>query len=112
MSRYPKSLEVRGDFFSSGIWTRRAAGLLRGKMVSYEDLALSEELASRFVEWLRRHDLHGRKSGFDVFTFDAMGMALARDLQDLVGPLTTVHYSGTKPASIFRWIRSKFQRRP
>jgi hypothetical protein len=112
ISSNPKYLEVRGEYFSSGIWTRRAAGLLRGRMVSHIDLALPDGLASQFTEWLRRHDLHGRKPGFDVVTFDAMGMALARGLQDLVGPSTTVSYAATKPLSIRGWIRSKIRHRP
>src|SRR6187401_2052452 len=65
-SAYPTALDVRGDYFSSGIWTRRAAGLLRGRMVSHGDLGLPDALASQFTEWLRRRDLHGRKPGFDV----------------------------------------------
>ena len=110
MSSYPRKLEVRGEYFSSGIWIRRAGGLLHGKMVTHSDLALPEELASRFTEWLRRHDLHGRKAGFDVVTFDAMGTALARDLQDLVGPLTNVQYAKAGPTSILRWISSRLRR--
>ena len=105
---YPK-LEVRGEYHSSGIWTRRAAGLLRGKMVSHADLELPEELAARFTEWLRRHDLHGRKSGFDIQTFDVMGSVLAKDLQVQVGPSTRVQYTATRPTSIFRWIGSRLR---
>jgi hypothetical protein len=118
MPHYPKTLEVRGDYSSSGIWSRKAAGLLRGAMVHHEDLGLPEELASRFREWLRRHDLHGRKSGFDVVTFDAIGMKLTRDLQELVGPLTHVNFAPAAPEqrwngrSIVRWIASKFRHRP
>jgi hypothetical protein len=118
MPQYSKTLEVRGDYSSSGIWTRKAAGLLRGAMVSHGDLALPEELASRFREWLRRHDLHGKKAGFDVSTFDAIGMELARDLQEHVGPLTQVNFAPVateqrwKGRSIARWIASKFRRRP
>jgi hypothetical protein len=118
MAFYPKNLEVRGDYSSSGIWTRKAAGLLRGKMLRHVDLDLPEELAARFTEWLKRHDLHGRKAGFDVFTFDAIGVTLTRDLQTLVGPLTRVDYA---PASdqprgiglaILRRISSWFRDRP
>jgi len=109
MSLYPKKLEVRGDYFSSGIWTRTAAGFVRGTMVSHSDLALPEELASKFTEWLRRHDLHGRKPGFNVITFDAMGTALARDLQDLVGPVTKVRYAAIQPSSILRWIGARIR---
>jgi len=118
MPQYPKTLEVRGDYSSSGIWTRKAGGLLRGAMVSHGDLALPEDLASRFREWLRRHDLHGRKAGFDVPTFDAIGLELTRDLQELVGPLTQVNFSPVaaegrwKGRSIARWIASKFRHRP
>ena len=110
MSPYPKDLEVRGEYFSSGIWTRRAAGLLRGKMVSHGDLALPDGLSSQFTEWLKRHDLHGRKPGFDVGTFDATGLALAKSLQDLVGPSTRVKYAATRPRSLLGWIRSRFRR--
>ncbi|HLY12084.1 MAG TPA: hypothetical protein VKW04_22470 [Planctomycetota bacterium] len=110
MSAYPKNLEVRGGYFSSGIWTRRAAGLLRGKMLSYGDLSLPEELASRFAEWVKRHDLHGRKEGFDVFTFDAMGRGLANDLQRLVGPSCHVHYAGVFPSpSLLGRIVARFR---
>ena len=112
ISPYPGNLEVRGEYFSSGIWTRRAAGLLRGKMLSHGDLALPEELAAQFTEWLRRHDLHGRKPGFNLVTFDAMGSALARGLQDLVGPSTRVRYTPTRPLSILGWIRSAVRRGP
>lgn len=112
MLPYPKDLEVRGDYHSSGIWTRRAAGLLRGKMVSHGDLSLPDGLASQFTEWLRRHDLHGRKPGFDVGTFDATGRALAKSLQELVGSSTRVNYSAIKPPSLFGWIRSRFRRKP
>jgi hypothetical protein len=118
MQQYPKTLEVRGDYSSSGIWTWKAAGFLRGTMVSHGDLALPEELASRFREWLRRHDVHGRKAGFDVATFDAIGMELTRDLQELVGPLTQVNFAPVaaeqrwKARSIARWIASKFRHKP
>jgi hypothetical protein len=118
MLHYPKTLEVRGEYSSSGIWARKAGGLLRGAMVSHGDLALPEELASRFREWLRRHDLHGRKSGFDVLTFDAIGMKLTRDLQELVGPLTQVNFAPVAAEdrwngrSIVRWIASWFRPRP
>jgi hypothetical protein len=118
MPHYPKALEVRGDYSSSGIWTRKAAGLLRGGMVSHVDLALPEELSARFSEWLRRHDLHGRKSGFDVVTFDAIGMKLTRDLQALVGQPTEVRYTPFDPErrwngrSIVRWIASQFRDKP
>jgi hypothetical protein len=118
MTSYPKNLEVRGDYSSSGIWTRRAAGLLRGTMLSHGELDLPEELAARFTEWLKRHDLHGRKSGFDVLTFDAMGATLTRDLQTLVGPLTRVDYAPASGhprelgLSIFRRISSWFRHRP
>lgn len=112
MSPYPKDLEVRGDYFSSGIWTRRAGGLLRGKMVSHGDLALPDGLASQFTEWLRRHDLHGRKPGFDVGTFDATGRALAKSLQELVGSSTRVNYAAITAPSLFGWIRSGFRRKP
>jgi hypothetical protein len=118
MPHYPKTLEVRGDYSSSGIWTRKAAGLLRGGMVSHVDLALPEELSARFSEWLRRHDLHGRKSGFDVVTFDAIGMKLTRDLQALVGQPTEVSYTpfeterGWNARSIVRWIASQFRDKP
>jgi hypothetical protein len=109
---YPRNLEVRGEYFSSGIWTRRAAGLLRGKMVNHGDLELPEELAAGFTEWLRRHDLHGRKPGFNVVTFDAMGLALSKGLQDLVGPSTNVRYATTSPLSILGWIRSHIRPGP
>jgi hypothetical protein len=109
MTPYPKALEVCGDYFSTGIWTRRAAGLLRGKMVSHGDLELPGPLAAQFTEWLRRHDLHGRKPGFDAGTFDAMGMALAKRLQDLVGPATKVHYAAIRPRSFRGWIRARFR---
>jgi hypothetical protein len=81
-------------------------------MLSHGDLALPEELASQFTEWLRRHDLHGRKPGFNVGTFDAMGSALAKGLQDLVGPSVHVRYSATKPLSILDWIKSSLPSGP
>jgi hypothetical protein len=118
MLHYPRTLEVRGDYCSSGIWTRKAGGLFRGAMVSYGELALPDELASRFTEWVKRHDLHGRKSGFDVFTFDAIGRKLARDLQDLVGSPTTVSYGLCEEEhrwnwrSVVRWIASGFHHKP
>jgi len=112
ISPCPKNLEVRGEYFSSGIWTRRAAGLLRGKMLSHEDLGLPEELAAQFTEWLRRHDLHGRKPGFNVVTFDAMGSVLARGLQDLVGPSSHVRYAATRAPSILDWIKSSLPSGP
>jgi hypothetical protein len=113
---YPKNLEVSGDYSSSGIWSRKAAGLLRGRMLGHDELGLPEELSSRFTEWLKRHDLHGMKSGFDVSTFDAMGLALSRDLQALVGPLTKVAYAPLSAnhrgirGSLLRLIRSTFRR--
>jgi len=109
--RYPKALDVRGDYFSSGIWTRRAAGLLRGRMISHGDLGLPDKLASQFTEWLKRHDLHGRKSGFDVGTFDSIGVALARDLQGIVGPSTRVRYQPIVPRSFLARIGSIFRHR-
>lgn len=118
MPFYPKNLVVSGDYSSSGIWTRKAAGLLQGRMLLHEELALPEELAVRFTEWLTRHDLHGRKSGFDASTFDAMGLALSRDLQALLGPLTRVAYTPFGTAhqgigrSLLRSIHSLFRRRP
>jgi len=111
-SSYPKALEVRGDYFSSGIWTRRATGLLRGRMVSHADLELPDKLASQFTEWLRRHDLHGKKPGFDVVTFDSIGSSLARDLQGIVGPSTKVRYQAIAPLSILGRISSIFRHRP
>jgi hypothetical protein len=79
-------------------------------MISHGELALPDELASLFAEWLRRHDLHGRKPGFDVVTFDATGAALARHLQALVGPACTVRYAPTRPASLLGWFRSRTRR--
>jgi len=118
MVDYPKHLEVSGDYAGTGIWSRRAGGLVRGTMLPYGDLDLPEELASRFTEWLRRHDLHGRKPGFNVGTFDAMGTTLTRDLQALVGPGTRVvylpfssHHRGLG-ISVFRWVSSWFRHRP
>jgi hypothetical protein len=111
MSPYPKALDVRGEYFSSGIWTRRAAGLLRGRMIPYGDLELPDKLASQFTEWVRRHDLHGKKPGFDVGTFDSIGIALAKDLQGIVGPATTVRYQTITPRSFLGRIRSLFRRR-
>jgi len=84
-------------------------------MLRLEELALPEELSSRFTEWIKRHDLHGRKSGFDVSTFDAMGVTLSRDLQALVGPWTRVDYvpfaAGHRGigATLRRLIRSTFR---
>jgi hypothetical protein len=81
-------------------------------MVSHVDLGLPDGLASQFTEWLKRHDLHGRKPGFDVSTFDSMGTALARDLQEVVGPSTKVRYQAIKPLSLLGRIRSTFRRKP
>jgi hypothetical protein len=84
-------------------------------MLRHDELGLPEELSSRFTEWIRRHDLHGRKSGFDLSTFDAMGATLSRDLQALVGPLSRVAYvpfaAGHRGigASLLRLIRSTFR---
>ena len=80
-------------------------------MVSHGDLGLPDGLASKFTEWLRRHDLHGRKPGFDVGTFDSMGSALARDLQGVVGPSTKVRYHAIAPFSFLGRINSLFRHR-
>jgi hypothetical protein len=80
-------------------------------MVGHVELGLPDGLAAQFTEWLRRHDLHGRKPGFDVTTFDSMGIALARDLQELVGPSTTVRYQTIAPLSLLGRIRSVFRPR-
>jgi hypothetical protein len=80
-------------------------------MISHGDLGLPDKLASQFTEWLRRHDLHGRKPGFDVGTFDSIGVALARDLQGIVGSSTHVRYQPIVPRSFLGRIGSIFRHR-
>jgi hypothetical protein len=80
-------------------------------MLSHLDLGLPDGLASQFAEWLKRHDLHGRQAGFDMKTFDAMGIALARNLQELTGPSTKVHYRTIAAVSLLGRIRSVFRHR-
>jgi hypothetical protein len=81
-------------------------------MVSHADLALPDGLAALFTEWLKRHDLHGRKPGFDVATFDSTGIDLAKRLQVMVGPSTKVRYHSTTPLSVLGRIGSLFGRKP
>jgi hypothetical protein len=81
-------------------------------MVGHVELGLPDGLASKFTEWLRRHDLHGRKPGFDLATFDSIGFALAKDLQGIVGPSTRVRYRTMTSPSFLGRISSIFSHKP
>jgi hypothetical protein len=87
-----KRIRVMAEYGSSGIWATEPVGPFRHGMLRYSRLGLPDDMVARFEVWIEKF-WQRKNDAFDVVSFNAEGLELARSLKRHLGPETEVVFA-------------------